>query len=602
MIESQWKCGMAAVVCVVAVACGGEQSNVSAQPPGGPSAIASAAPVPSSSAAAADGGAAAQPDDAEIARAGDKWLELIVDIAPESASTLGLHAGDGRLNDRTAEGYLRAADKEQAMLDELKSRFAHPRASRAELTDLALLEHSLEVDVRLRRDVRAFERQPDFYTQPMDAIFLMLARDYAPAGDRAKNALARLDAIPPMLEVAKKSLKNPPKVWTQVGIESADGAKSFFDDQRPILEAALPNDKAHVDASLKAAKEAYAAYKTWLQKELLPKSNGSYAAGKPLFEFLLHEDYFLSEGADDLLAVGKKVFDETKAQLVETAKKADPKAKSWRDVIAKAKLHHPTADDLLPAYRREVDRAKKFLVEKDAVAFPPGDDLQVLETPSFERTTIQAAYDEPPPFDAVTKGFFYVTPVEKSWSPARAEEWLRESSKGDQVDTVVHEAYPGHHLQLSLARLHPSRIRRATAPAIFEEGWALYCEELMNELGYYTDEERLFQLQWTLVRAARVILDVGLHTGGMTFDQGVKILTDDVGLEKALATNEVKRYTLQPTQPLAYLIGRERIFAMRDRYKAREKEAYSLKRFHTEVLSHGSLAPGLLEREIFGDP
>jgi uncharacterized protein (DUF885 family) len=223
----------------------------------------------------------------------------------------------------------------------------------------------------------------------------------------------------------------------------------------------------------------------------------------------------------------------------------------------------------------------------------------VVDTPEFERTTITAAYDEPPPFDSVTKGLFFVTPVDRSLPAREQEEMLRENDWGDIVNTSVHEAYPGHHLQLSFARRHPSPIRKASAPAILEEGWALYCEELMAELGYYTDEQRLMQLEWTLVRAARILIDVGLHTRGMTFDEAVLVLTDKVHLEHELAVSEVKRYTMSPTQPLSYLVGREMIFRLRDRYKEREKERFTLKRFHAEILSRGGIAPGLIGQEMF---
>jgi uncharacterized protein (DUF885 family) len=121
----------------------------------------------------------------------------------------------------------------------------------------------------------------------------------------------------------------------------------------------------------------------------------------------------------------------------------------------------------------------------------------------------------------------------------------------------------------------------------------------MSELGYYTDEERLAQLEWTLVRAARVIIDVGLHTTGMSFDAAVDLLTKQVHLEHELALSEVKRYTLEPTQPLSYLVGRERIMKLRERYKAAQGAGYTLKKFHTEVLSHGTVAPDLIEREMF---
>ncbi|MFO0659800.1 MAG: DUF885 domain-containing protein [Polyangiaceae bacterium] len=178
---------------------------------------------------------------------------------------------------------------------------------------------------------------------------------------------------------------------------------------------------------------------------------------------------------------------------------------------------------------------------------------------------------------------------------------LRENDYGDIVDTAVHEAYPGHHLQLSMARLNPSLIRKMSGPSIFAEGWALYSEELMAELGYYTDEERLMQLEWALVRAARVLIDVGLHTQNMSFEEGVKVLTDIVHLEPTLALSEIKRYTQSPTQPLSYITGREQIFRLRERYKAKMGARFSLKEFHRELLTRGTLAPGLLAREILGE-
>jgi len=514
-----------------------------------------------------------------------------------------LHARDSELNDRTSEGINRAVALERALLDELMQRFSSkPHASRASLTDLAILEHALTVDIRRSEALRPFETQPDYYTAPLSAVFVVMARDFAPAADRAHAALARIEKLPAVVQAGKANLKNPSRIATQIGIESADGAKSFLDEQSAILLKELPSEKARVASAVRAAKGAYAGYQAWLKKDLLPRSTGQFAAGKPLFEFLTREDYFLMEDSDALFAIGKRVFAETQQKLTETAHRIDPSAKQWSDVVVRVKRHHPTLADLLPSYRQEVARARKFLVDKDVVPFPPGDELVVIETPQFQRTTIQAAYDQSPPFDPVgAKGFFYVTPAEPKWPLKRQEEWLRENDHGDQVDTTVHEAYPGHHLQLSFSRLHPSLIRKVTGPSIFSEGWALYCEELMAELGYYTDEERLMQLVWTLVRAARVIIDVGLHTRGMTYEEAVTILTDEVHLERQLALNEIKRYTESPTQPLSYLIGRERIFAMRERMRARDGARFSLKAFHTEILTRGTVAPGLLEREIFGE-
>lgn len=538
-------------------------------------------------------------DDAAIEKAGHDFVDLMVAISPESATELGLHQRDSELDDRTLAGFERDIGREEAMLSDLKSRFANPDASRAARTDLQIMEHWLAVDVKMKRAQDPLRRKPDTYMGPMNAIFLMTARDYAPAAERAKNAVARIEKIPAQLEEAKKNLTKPPKIWTEIGIESAAGAKQFFDDERAPLEAALPDQKPHIETALKNAQKAYADYKDFLTKKMLPIGGDDYAAGPQLFDFLLKQDFFVKESAADLVAMGQRIFDETDKQMAELAHKIDPKAKSWREVVAKIKGHHPTAKDLLPSYRKELARARQFLVDKDVVTLPPGDDCEVIETPPFQRSTVTAAYDQPPPFDEVTKGFFFVTPVDGKASKSVQEEMLRENDHGDEVDTATHEAYPGHHLQLSIARRNPSIVRKATGPSVFAEGWALYAEELMSELGMYSDEERMMQLEWTLVRAARILIDVGLHTQGMTFDQAVKILTDKVHLERPLALSEVKRYTETPTQPSSYLVGREKILALRDRAKKEWGASFTLKRFHDELLSHGTIAPGLIEEEMF---
>jgi uncharacterized protein (DUF885 family) len=538
-------------------------------------------------------------DDADIARAGRDYIDLIVAISPERATTLGLHARDKDLDDRTLAGFESDLAREDKMLADLRARFPSPHGSRSARTDLSILEHALAVDVRVKRERRPLENQPDVYEAPLDALFVMTARDYAPPAERANAVLARLEKIPLVVRAARANLKHPPKVWTEIAIEKAAGAKTFLDEARPELLAALPGEQARVDKALGIARDAYAAFATFLQKDVLPRSTGNYAAGAELFGFMLKEGYFLDESADDLAKLGQRVLEETKSQMGALAHKMDPSVSDWPEITARVKANHPKAAELRAAYKSEVLRARAFLVAHDVVPFPANDVCDVIDTPPFQRSTITAAYDEPPPFDKGTRGFFFVTPVDLTLSAEKQEEMLRENDHGDMVDTAVHETYPGHHLQISFERLYPSVVRKVTATSLFEEGWALYAEELMSELGYYTDEERMMQLEWTLVRAARVLIDVGLHTRGMTFDEAVAILTDTVHLEKELALSEVKRYTEEPTQPLSYLVGREMIRKLRERYEQQEKERFTLKRFHADVLSRGGIVPGLLAEEMF---
>jgi uncharacterized protein (DUF885 family) len=577
--------------------------------PAPPPAPISAAPAPPPASATASAPVVAPPasDDDAIARAEHDYVALIVSISPETATALGDHSRDLELDTYTREGEEADLRREEAMLADLRARFATPHASLAARTDLSLLESALAVDIRIRRAEKPLERRPDAYTDPMSAIFMMAARDYAPAPERARAALTRIEKLPAVVALARTNLGKPPRVWVQVGIEQAKSADAFFAEKRTFLLGALPAEATRIDAALRAAKKAYGEYARFLEHDVLPRAGGDFAAGRDLFDFLLHEGYFLEENADRIYEVGQRVFTSTQAEMDAVARRIDPSAKSWPEVTRKVKAHHPSADELLPSYRREVARARQFLVDKDVVPFPPGDDCQIVETPPFLRSTTTASYEPAPALDPETRGLFFVTPVDRSATPKQREEMLRENDHGDQVDTVVHETYPGHHLQLSFARGNPSLVRKivdakraaVVGSDIFAEGWGLYSELLMGELGYYTDEERLMVLEWTLVRAARVLIDVGLHTRGMTFEDAVKMLTDQVHLEHELAVSEVKRYTMTPTQPLSYLIGRERILAMRARFQQKAGSDFSLKAFHAAVLSHGTIAPGLVEREMF---
>ncbi len=325
------------------------------------------------------------PDDAEIAKATEAYLDLLVDIHPEHATSLGLHQRDSELDDRSIAGHDKATAREAELLEGFEQRFATPRASTAAKTDLALLIGALRCDVRVRRVERPLQRQPDVYVEPLEAIFQIIAREYAPKAERAKNALARIEKLPKNIGQAKDNLLNPPKVWTEIAIDKASAAKSFLAEQRAFLVGALPDETARIDAALKAATAAYEDFVRVLRSEVMKRSNGRFSAGKELFDYLLANNDFLAEDSDQLLAIGTRVFADTNAKMTALAMKMDPSAKSWAAVTTKIKAKHPAADALVASYQKEVKRAREFLVVKDVVPFPAGDQLDVMETPSFMR-------------------------------------------------------------------------------------------------------------------------------------------------------------------------------------------------------------------------
>lgn len=249
-----------------------------------------------------------------------------------------------------------------------------------------------------------------------------------------------------------------------------------------------------------------------------------------------------------------------------------------------------------------MERARDFVVAQELVDLPHHESLNVIETPPFQRNMLPyAAYMPPAPFEARQDGLFWVTPIDTAQSPDRREAQLQGHSRYNIVIIALHEAYPGHHLQMSRANQIESRFRRHFANSnLFLEGWALYCEEMMYEAGFYHDPRvRLMQLKDQLWRAARVVIDVQLHTAGITPEEAVRFLVEEAKLEEPNAQAEVRRYTLTPTQPMSYILGKRAILALRDQVRRRQGDRFNLRRFHNDLLSHGSLPPRLV-RESMG--
>jgi uncharacterized protein (DUF885 family) len=239
-------------------------------------------------------------------------------------------------------------------------------------------------------------------------------------------------------------------------------------------------------------------------------------------------------------------------------------------------------------------------VEKRLTPFPPGETLDVVRTPAFDRSrTPYAAYLMPGPFDAVQRGLFYVTCVE----PGDSAEARRATRLGHNLHSIpiitAHEAYPGHHLQLCWANRAKTRLRKLADSPVLAEGWGLYCEEMMYEQGFFTDpRSRLFQLKDATWRAARVVLDCRLHTGEIEFDGAVEFLVQEAGIEPPNAEGEVRRYTTSPTQPMSYAVGKQALLDLRSEVQALKKDGFDLHDFHGTVLQAGTMPVGLVREEV----
>ena len=432
----------------------------------------------------------------------------------------------------------------------------------------------------------------------MDAIYILTVRS---TNDLAGNLLSRLNRTPGLIQQGIANLSrpdaNPPRLWTEMTIESAKGGVSFLDSlpNHPKVQTAL-RDIAALRSAMDNAKNAITTFANFLEHELLPRSQGVYAVGEEHYNLLLKKKHFLNHDAQSLLALGENLFAKTKQELVALADALAP-GKDIEEVTHKIQDNHPPIDQILSAYQKAMESAREFVREKQLVSFPPKEELHVVHTPEFRRHEIPfAAYLSPSPKDPNQVGYYYVTPVTD-------DDLLREHNWVGLENTSVHESYPGHHLQFSVAN---SIAAASTLPrlmnesSVFYEGWALYCEQLMQEQGFLKSKEHRFvMLKDRLWRALRIIIDVKTQTGQMTYDEAADLMVQELHFPRAQACADLNWYSQSPSGPMGYALGWSIINRLRDQERTRLRDKFVLREFHDKLLSAGSISLPLVEKRYF---
>ncbi|MDH5517980.1 MAG: DUF885 domain-containing protein [Gammaproteobacteria bacterium] len=429
---------------------------------------------------------------------------------------------------------------------------------------------------------------------PLNAIHQLLMR---PIDNLHAAVKHRLQAIPSHLRGAKILLQQQPElippVWLQSAIDQASAGVGFILnlEQHPVvLKHFSKPERLHEIAE--QASHALNDFAVFMQRELQPLAAGDFACGKTTYERLLKESHFIPLTTEQLYNFGSDLFEQTQAQLNQLLEGA-----SVQQTLDKIKADTPPRKKLLEYYRQSMQKALAFISEKDLLTVPQSQRLSVIETPDFLRHEIPfAAYDEPTRTDPQQHGYYYVTLPEQAAG-------LAEHNKTSIDLTSVHEAYPGHHLQFSTANqieAASSLVRVLNATSTFYEGWALYCEELMVEQAYLKKpEHKIIMLRDRLWRALRVMIDIDIHTRGMSIEQAAQRLCDELGFEYAQAKAELNWYSLAPTVPMSYATGWGLIKSVREILQ--QQTGFELKKFHDDLLSAGSVPLPLVFQSRFGD-
>jgi uncharacterized protein (DUF885 family) len=531
--------------------------------------------------------------DARFDRTIDRWFRDQVAMHPEIATFFGLHDHDGELS----SGGRDAIDEEVAFyrrtIDELSA--VDPgelTPERALDRDLAI--HQARLGIFWQTEYRTWAGSSEAAGHIGEALFPLFTRDFAPLPERVASIASRLEAAPRYLRESRERVTEPVRLWTEIDIKSTEMLPGFLDT---ILAAARSetDDEAgtrRLAAAVEATRRALGDHLEWLRSDVLPRAGGEWAAGPERFEEMIRLRELEADG-DEILAVGEELLVSEKAARDAICAEIDPTL-SLEEVADLVKDDHATTfAESLNEYRGAMDAARAFVVEHDIATPPDEDHLNVIETPSFVRHLIPfAAYYEPARFDASPVGTYIVT-------PPSSPEMMREHNRSSISNTSVHEAYPGHHLQLSAAITNPSLVRLFSGAPEFAEGWAFYCERMMKEAGFDDTPKGWYIVHTDAIwRATRIILDVSLHRGLIGFDDAVDRLVAETGFERPAALAEVKRYTSTPTYQLSYLFGRHMIEKLKSEVRAREGRDFSAKRFH-DTLIYGGTMPVSYARRLF---
>jgi uncharacterized protein (DUF885 family) len=531
--------------------------------------------------------------DARFDRTIERWFRDRLAMYPEYATFLGVHEHDGELTIGSREQIEREQEHLRASVAEME-RFGGDQLSPERALDRDLLVHESRLDLFRLAELRPWARSTNAAEHLGSALFPLFTRDFAPLDERLASIAGRLEAAPRFLAETRERLTNPVRLWVDIDLESTGSLPGFLDT---IVAAAKTESRdqrlaGRLEQAVSGAKAALLEHAAWLREKALPRAQDDWAAGPERFEQLV-ELRELEASGDEILAVGEEMLAESKAARDAVCVEIDPTL-SPAEVGDLVKNDHPATFALaLEEYRGGMDRARRFIAEHDLATLPQEDHLVVIETPSFIRHLIPfAAYYEPAKFDRVPLGVYVVTPPE-------TPEMMREHNYASISNTGVHEAYPGHHLQLSAAVTNPSLVRLFSFAPEFAEGWAFYCERMMKEQGFDDTPTNWYVVHTDAIwRATRIVLDVRLHRGQIGFNEAVDFLVAQTGFERPAALAEVKRYTSTPTYQLSYLYGRHMIERLKGEVQGRMGPGFSLKFFH-DTLLYGGTMPVSYARRLF---
>ena len=560
-------------------------------------------------------------EDAKLDAVFRRYLDEFFQDRPSEATILGDHRFDAKLEDLSAPSRAKWIERTRRALTDLPREVDYAQLSRAGQVDFEIFRQDLEKSLWLNENTRPFEEDPRKYTDYINgSVYVLLAQSTLPKETNLANAIARMRQIPRLVAAARQTITHPPRSVLETAIIQNRGSIDFY--EREIFE--LAGDTPQKDALRKAAgelAECLKDYQTFLENEVRPRANGQWRLGKEKFAKKLEFELDAGLSADQVLAAAEADFVRVEQELYLTARQlwgryyplkplppdntAGHRA-TIRAVIEAVQKEHGRPEDLTPDARATVDRIRHFIRDHKILRLPDPDRCQVIEMPEFKRGNSTAYMDAAPPLDAAAVSFYAVSPPPKDWDAARVRSLLEEYNSHMLQILTIHEAYPGHYVQLEYANHNPSLIRRVLGSGVYIEGWAVYCEQMMLDQGYGDCDLalRLMQLKFELRTVINSILDHKMHCGQMTDEEAMSLLVDRGYQSEGEARLKVIRAKQSSCQLSTYYVGRTAMCRLREAIQAEMGDRFDLARYHDAVLEQGSVPvkylPELVRQRLTG--
>jgi uncharacterized protein (DUF885 family) len=534
----------------------------------------------------------------------DDYFDFYFQLNPSQGTAAGFHQYDNQLEDYSSA----AVDKEIAGSQEFLAKLTQfPKSQLPESTaaDLDFLSAQMQAELLELQNIQMWRKDPDTYTAgASNSIFVLMSRNFAPQEDRLRSAIAREREIPKVFEAARHNLQNPPKIYMQIALQQLPDVVDFFKKDVPEAFSKVTDPKllAEFKTTNQAVIDALQQYENFLKTDVLPTANGDFRLGAENYRKKLLYQEMVDIPLDKLLEIGYADLRRNQEQLKEVAAKIDPK-RTPRAVLAVLQKDHPAPAQMLQSFRDMLGGIRQY-IEQNKIITVPSQILPIVEeTPPFERALTTASMDTPGAYeDKATEAMFNVTTPDPRWKPQKIEEWMQGFSYASMTGTAIHEVYPGHYVQFLWIKQVPSKTRKLLFCSSNAEGWAHYTEQMMLDEGYgHGDPKlRMAQLNDALLRDARFIVGIEMHTGNRTLPQATDFFIKEAYQPPPVAEEEAERGTSDPTY-LVYTLGKLQILKLREDYKKLQGDKFNLQEFHDRLMLQGGVPLKIIRKAMLGN-